>query len=58
MKTLELEQMEDLSGGLSDCAEDLISLGLTFAGAFFVTTPAGAAVFAAAFIFGSATLDC
>lgn len=58
MKTLELEKMERLNGGLSDCAEDLIGLGLTFLGAFFVTTPVGAAVFAAGFIYGSATLDC
>ena len=58
MKTLELNQMENVNGGLSDCAEDLIGLGLTFVGAFFVTIPVGAAVFAASFIYGSATLDC
>ena len=56
MNTLELNQMELVEGG--SCAGDLIGLGLTFAGAFFVTTPVGAAVFAAGFMWGSATLDC
>jgi hypothetical protein len=59
MKNLELNQMELVHGGEMDpCTADLIGLGLTFVGAFFVTTPLGAAVFAAGFIWGSATLDC
>ncbi len=58
MKTLSLNQMETVNGGLDSCTEDLIGLSLTFAGAFFVTGPIGAAVFAASFIYGAATLDC
>lgn len=60
MKTLQINQMEMVKGGkmLSPCTEDLIGLGLTFAGAFFVTGPIGAGVFAASFIYGAATLDC
>jgi len=59
MKTLDFNQMEKIEGGeISNCAAGAIGLGLTFIGAFFVTTPVGAAVFAASFIWGSATLDC
>ena len=59
MKTLELNQMENLQGGrMSSCAEDAVGLALTFAGAFLVTGPIGAGIFAAAFIWGAATMDC
>ena len=58
MKNLELNQMENFSGGLTACTEDLIGLGLTFAGAFLVTGPIGAGIFAASFIWGAATLNC
>ncbi|MCY4779871.1 hypothetical protein ORI89_09425 [Sphingobacterium sp. UT-1RO-CII-1] len=58
MKTLELNQMEKLQGGkvFSDCADSAISLGLTLAGAFLVTGPIGAGLFAASFIWGSVDL--
>ena len=58
MKKLELNQMENLQGGDYDCAADAVGLALTFAGAFLVTGPIGAGLFAAAFIWGAATMDC
>lgn len=51
MKKLELNQMENLEGG--GCAWSAIGLGLTFAGAFLVTGPIGAGLFAATFIHNS-----
>lgn len=56
MKKLDVNQMENVQAG--GCTTDLIGLGLTFAGAFIVTTPIGAGLFAATFILGAATLDC
>lgn len=66
MKSLSLNEMENIEGGASsssggissDCAKDIVGLGLTFAGAFLVTGPIGAGLFAASFIYGAATLDC
>ena len=58
MKKLNLHEMENVQGGLSECAKDMIGLGLTFAGAFLVGNVFGAGLFAAGFIWGSATLDC
>ncbi|WP_350284256.1 hypothetical protein [uncultured Croceitalea sp.] len=51
MKTLELHQMENIEAG--SCGWAAFSLGVTFAGAFLVTGPVGAALFASAFIRGS-----
>ncbi|QOG03549.1 hypothetical protein [Flavobacterium sp. MDT1-60] len=58
MKKLELNQMADLQA--SGCGWSAIGLGLTFAGAFLVTGPIGAGLFAASFIHGSIALaqDC
>ena len=58
MKKLELNQMENLYAG--GCAWSAIGLGLTFAGAFLVTGPIGAGLFAASFIHGSISvaMDC
>ena len=55
MKTLELNQMEVIEGGDLDlgCAMSAISLAATFAGAFLVTGPVGAGIFAVGFISGS-----
>ena len=50
--------MENVQGGLSECAQDIIGLGITFAGAFLVGGPIGAGIFAASFIWGAATLNC
>ena len=50
--------MENVQGGLSECAQDMIGLGITFAGAFLVGGPIGAGIFAASFIWGAATLNC
>ena len=58
MRKLEVNQMENLSGGLTGCQQNLIALGITFVGAFWVTTPIGAGLFAASFIWGSATTGC
>jgi len=58
MKKLELNQMENLEAG--GCAWTAVGLGLTFAGAFLVTGPIGAGIFAASFIHGSISFaqDC
>ena len=58
--TLSVCEMEEIMAGSMDweCATDLALLGLTFVGAFFVTSPIGAGIFAASFIGGAATLDC
>ncbi|MFB9077575.1 hypothetical protein ACFFLS_01290 [Flavobacterium procerum] len=58
MKKLELNQMENLTG--ESCLWSAVGLGLTFAGAFLVTGPIGAGLFAASFIHGSIGLaqDC
>jgi len=50
--------MKNVQGGLSPCAKSMIGLSIGFVGAFFVTTPVGAAVFAAGFIWGAATTGC
>lgn len=51
MKKLELNQMAQIQG--EGCAWSAIGLGLTFAGAFLVTGPIGAGLFAATFIHNS-----
>lgn len=51
MKNLNFEQMETIEAG--SCGWALFSLGVTFAGAFLVTGPIGAGLFASAFIRGS-----
>jgi hypothetical protein len=51
MKTLDLEQMEKIEGG--SCGWAAFGLGLTVLGAFLVTGPIGAGLFAAKFIHGS-----
>ena len=53
MKNLELNQMETIEGGELSCAMSAISLAATFAGAFLVTGPVGAGIFAVGFISGS-----
>jgi len=53
MKTLELNQMENVNGGDLGCTMSAISLAATFAGAFLVTGPIGAGIFAVGFISGS-----
>ncbi len=53
MNTLELNQMELIEGGDMACAMSAISLAATFAGAFLVTGPIGAGIFAVGFISGS-----
>ena len=58
MRKLNFDQMENLSG--DGCGWSAVGLGLTFAGAFLVTGPIGAGLFAASFIHGSIALaqDC
>jgi hypothetical protein len=56
MKTLNLQEMEMIEGGISDCGVQALKLGATFLGAFLVTGPVGAGVFAARFIWGSVKL--
>lgn len=59
MKKLDLNQMENLNGGMPNkqqigCAASLVGLALTYAGAFTITAATGGAgLFAAAFIVGS-----
>lgn len=54
MRILDLNQMEKIGGG--SCGWAAFSLAVTFAGAFLVTGPIGAALFASAFIRGSISL--
>ena len=54
MKKLELNQMENVEAG--SCFTSSVGLALTFAGAFLVTGPVGAGLFAASFIWGSIDL--
>lgn len=58
MRKLDLNQMENLSG--DGCGWAAVGLGIAFAGAFLVTGPIGAGVFAASFIHGSISVaqDC
>jgi len=56
MKTLNLQEMENVQGGLSECGIQALKLGATFLGAFLVTGPIGAGLFAARFVWGSVKL--
>lgn len=54
MKTLDFNQMENIrAGDAVSCGWAAVGLGLTFLGAFLVTGPIGAGLFAAKFIHGS-----
>ncbi|WP_139959414.1 hypothetical protein [Flavicella sediminum] len=54
MRKLEMSEMEVIEGG--GCGWTAFGLGLTLAGAFLVTGPIGAGLFAAKFVHGSISL--
>ncbi|MCY3999023.1 MAG: hypothetical protein OXE55_06675 [Flavobacteriaceae bacterium] len=64
MKSLDLNQMEVIEGGWTsrqtECAVAAVGLVATYAGAFFIVGPVGAALWGATFIVGSilTTIAC